>query len=835
MDYSKIAEKWQKIWAEKGIHRAEIDRSKEKYYVLEMFPYPSGKVHAGHLRNYTIGDVIARFKRAQGFNVLYPMGWDAFGLPAENAAIAHNTHPAKWTYANITNMRSQLKALGLSYDWSRELATCDPDYYKHEQQFFLELLHKGLAYQKEANVNWDPVDQTVLANEQVVDGKGWRSGALVEQRKLKQWFLKITHYAEDLIHGLDELGNWPESVKTMQEKWIGRSVGATIYFQLEGHNEKVEVFTTRPDVLFGASFVAVGYDHPVLQYAEQNSQLSAFIDKCRHSSTMTAEHEKEAQEAIATNLFVIHPLDNNIKLPVIVANYVLTSYGAGAVYGCPGHDSRDHLVAKKLGLPILQVVQNQDVEIDVSEVAYEGDGIIINSGDYLNGHTVAAAKKIAIAKLEEIGAGTSSTTYRLHDWGISRQRFWGCPIPIIYCDECGIVPVPREDLPVTLPEDVDFTGHGNPLAHHKTWKHVNCPKCSARATRETDTFDTFFESSWYFTRYCNVAASSMTDKDACKYWLPVDQYIGGVEHAVLHLLYARFFTRAMSDLGYCEIKEPFTNLLTQGMVLHQSYKDEDNEWVYPSDIIKNNDGSLATLDGKQVFAAKLEKMSKSKKNVIDIESILTDFGADPLRMFVLSDSPPEKDLEWSASGLEGCVRFLGRIVHFIDNVEDRDAAYDKNLAHIMHHTIKYVTSDIAAFGFNKAIARIRELYNHLHDALGHIGKAQAYEVYEIILRLIFPLTPHIAEELWQKLGKDTILAELSWPNYDEAMLVKQSITLAIQVNGKLRNTHEFATNLSNEEVENIATTLPSVQKHIEGKQIKKVIIVPGKIVNIVVA
>lgn len=836
MDQQAISQKWQQAWEDANISDAEIDTSKPKYYVLEMFPYPSGKIHAGHLRNYTIGDVIARFKRCQGYNVLYPMGWDAFGLPAENAAIENNSHPADWTYANIDSMKAQMKSLGLSYDWRREFATCDSTYYKHEQKFFLELLDKGLAYQKESSVNWDPVDNTVLANEQVVDGRGWRSGALVEQKKLKQWFMKITNYADELLQDLDKLEGWPDSVRLMQEKWIGRSEGADIIFPIVGHEEEnVITYSTRPDVLFGASFIAISYDHPALKHATHSEELDAFIAKCRTQKTSAADIEKAEQEAIVTDIKVHHPLDSSITMPVIVANYVLMEYGTGAVYGCPGHDARDHVVAHKLGLPIIQVMDNAEGTVDVTKEPYLDDGIIVNSR-FLDGLNKKDAIHAAITKLEELGAGKGKTTYRLRDWGVSRQRFWGCPIPIIYCDDCGAVPVPDADLPVELPKDVDFSKTGNPLDNHPNWKHVSCPKCSKASIRETDTFDTFFESSWYFARYCDSKAIEMTNKEACDYWLPVDQYIGGIEHAVMHLLYARFFTKAMNDLGYCDVREPFSNLLTQGMVLHQSYKDDDGAWVYPDDIAKADDGNLTHKEsGKNVHAQKLEKMSKSKKNVIDIASMLEHYGADTARMFALSDSPPEKDLEWSVSALDGCHRFLTKLETTLEKISNatNDHPLNGDLNFMLHTTIKGVTDDIATFNFNKAIARIRELSNLLGDVLGKAPKKQLLDTYKIILQLMYPFTPHIMEELWHQTGNDTLIAQQAWPEHDESALVKSSVTLAIQVNGKLRATADFAVDLDKKSIEEKALSLPEIQRHTEGKTIPKVIVIPGKIVNIV--
>jgi len=827
MGAAEIEQKWQKIWDEQKVFVSHMSRNKPKYYVLEMLPYPSGKIHVGHLRNYSIGDVLSRFLKARGYNVLHPMGFDAFGLPAENAAIANKTHPADWTYSNIEAMTEQLKLLGLSYDWSRQVNTCDPEYYKHEQKFFLELLEKGLAYQKESIVSWDPVDQTVLANEQVVDGRGWRSGAMVERKNLKQWFLKITNYAEELLSEIKNLDGWPDSVKTMQEKWIGKSDGVNLRFQITTPflNNEISVFTTCPDTLFGASFIGLSYNHPIVtEYVQKTPEIQAFIDKCSHMSVSTAEVEKAEKNGVDTGLRVIHPFDARIELPVIIANFVLIEYGTGAVYGCPGHDERDHELALKMGLPIIQVVTHDE---GVAQAAYIGDGIIINS-EFLNGLNRQDAKKAAIAKLVELGVGEVVINYRLKDWGVSRQRFWGCPIPIIYCDSCGTVPVPDKDLPVTLPSDVSFTGKGNPLERHPRWKNTKCPKCQMDATRETDTFDTFFESSWYFTRYCNNKAPDITDRKECDYWMPVDQYIGGIEHAVMHLLYARFFTKVMQECGHLNVREPFKNLLTQGMVLHATYKDEKGNWLYPKDALERQ------KRGEKVVVGNVEKMSKSKNNVIDLESMLSTYGADTARMFVLSDSPPEKDLEWSDSGIEGCNKFINRLCSMTKNLVNVESkCNDKALLKAVHFTIKSVTEDIEKFRLNKAIARIRELVNTLSEY-----SELSYMRYgiEFVIRLLNPFIPHITEELWFLLGNhETILARAEWPSYNEDYLVSNTVTLAIQVNGKLRATHEYSTDVSEQEIKETALRLDNIVKHIGSSTVKKVIVVKGRVVNIVVS
>lgn len=844
-----IEKKWQRIWLEEKAFAAKDNSDKPKYYVLEMLPYPSGKIHVGHLRNYSIGDCIARFMKSRGYNVLHPMGWDAFGLPAENAAINNNSNPKDWTYSNIATMRDQLKSIGFSYDWSREITTCDPDYYKHEQKFFLELYNRGLAYQKESLVNWDPVDNTVLANEQVVDGRGWRSGALVEKKYLKQWFLKITNYVEELLNEISKLEFWPDSVKSMQEKWIGKSEGANFTFKIKDHQANIEVFSTRPETIFGASFVAIAYNHPIIgQLVDKNNDMVLFIEKCSQLHTNAAV-DKAEKEGVYTNLFAIHPFDSTIIIPVIITNFVLMDYGTGAVFGCPAHDERDHALAKKMGLPIKQVVINKDVQMDVYSEPYTGDGMMINS-DFLNDLAVQDAKQKSIEEFEKRGLGKRTINYRLKDWGVSRQRYWGCPIPIIYCSVCGTVPVAEKDLPITLPSDVTFYGNGNPLDLHPTWKDTNCPKCQKQAIRETDTLDTFFESSWYFTRYCNVAAKDITDKQACDYWLPVDQYIGGIEHAVMHLLYSRFFTKVMNEQDYLSIREPFNNLLTQGMVLHATYKDANNNWLYPDEVIKESDKWINKNTGEEVVQGRIEKMSKSKKNVVDLESILTNHSADAIRLFVLSDSPPEKDFEWSANGLEGCSRFISKLENMAEiliNSEITEGSSNKSnkLTKLTHYTIKHVTEELKDFKLNKAIARMRELFNALSDEISKgkegnidiVNSSIDYSVKEgfrVLVMLLNPFIPHITEEIWQKLGSKERLYQTSWPSFDESLLELESYTMAIQVNGKLRATQEFANVTSNIEIQNMVMQLPEIQKHLSGKEPKKIIIIPSKIVNIVV-
>ncbi|RYE06281.1 MAG: leucine--tRNA ligase [Rickettsiaceae bacterium] len=849
-----VEKKWQQIWDEEQAFVVNIDSHRPKYYVLEMLPYPSGKIHVGHLRNYSIGDVIARFKQAQGYNVMHPMGWDAFGLPAENAAISNNSQPETWTYANITAMKEQLKAIGFSYDWSKEITSCDPEYYKHEQKFFLELYDKGLAYQKESLVNWDPIDQTVLANEQVIDGKGWRSGAVVEKKYLRQWFLRITNYAEELLQDIKSLEGWPENVKTMQQNWIGKSLGANLKFKIKGSDEFIWVYSTRPETIFGASFLGIAYNHPIVHNITLNAKIEEFVTQCNGLSTAQQEIATKEQGGVYTDLYVIHPFDDSIEIPVIIANFVKIDYGTGAVFGCPAHDERDHALATKMNIPFKSVITSKELtDIDAESKPYLGEGTLVNSA-FLNGLDSLQAREEIIVQLEKTGKGERCTNYRIKDWGVSRQRFWGCPIPIIYCATCGPVPVPDEDLPVILPKDVKFSGQGNPLACHATWNLVSCPKCSQPATRETDTLDTFFESSWYFTRYCNPNALSMTDKAACDYWLPVDQYIGGVEHAVLHLLYARFFTKVMNEENHVNIREPFKNLLTQGMVLHATYKDSANNWVYPSQVIKQDNRLVDSNNGLTVFEGKVEKMSKSKKNVIDLEALLKKHGADAIRLAVLSDNPPEKDLEWTSDCVEGCAKFIGRLQNTLnaimpfyikestaETISKETPGHDQQTTHsslevLTNYTIKAVTEDIEQFRFNKAIARIRELFNALSLELNNnsMDTKSISESFIVVIKLLNPFIPHITEELWESLGGVTRLYQSSWPGYVEALLHKDYCTLAVQINGKLRTTYQCLVLANKDEIENEVMKLPIVLKYIGDQNIKKFIVIPGKIVNIVI-
>jgi leucyl-tRNA synthetase len=831
--YQELEKKWQRIWQEENVFATKDDFSLKKYYVLEMFPYPSGKLHMGHLRNYAIGDVTARYKRAQGYNVLYPMGWDAFGLPAENAAIQNNTHPAAWTYQNIATMKNEMKALGLSYDWSREIATCGVEYYQHEQKIFLSFLKANLAYRKEAIVNWDPVDNTVLANEQVIDGRGWRSGALVVRKKLNQWFLRITDFAEELLQELPNLTAWPEHVKLMQEKWIGKSIGAKVNFTLVS-GENIEVFTTRADTLFGASFIAIAIDHSIAQNLAKNNQaLADFLKQASLIGTTEEAIEKAEKLGFNTNLYAKHPFIKDQLLPVYVANFVLMNYGTGAIFGCPAHDVRDMEFAKKYQLPIRQVIKPASA-VDAHE-AYMGDGVLINS-DFLDGLEVAQAKVKAIEKIVALGIGQEQINYRLRDWGISRQRYWGCPIPIIHCPHCKEVPVPDDQLPVNLPDEVDFSKMGNPLANHPTWKHVKCPICDSDAVRETDTFDTFFESSWYFARFCNPKAASVIDKAACEHFLPVDQYIGGIEHAVLHLLYARFFTKALEKCGYFNLKEPFKALLTQGMVCKETLKSQDGNWLYPQEVTTDANGDKVDASGLPVIVGRVEKMSKSKKNVVEPRSIIVKYGADTARLFMLSDSPPERDLEWSDSGVEGSWRFLQRLEKFVVNFADSPLANNQHngvdkLSKITHKTIFQVSEDLNRFHFNRAIARIRELANAIFE---HEQDANVSFAIKSLLQLIAPFAPHLAEELWQVMKCQRILAATPWPIADPVLMIDDVIIMAVQVNGKLRATFEIAKDSAKELLEKVALGMPEVMKFTRDVAIKKIIIVNNKIVNIVI-
>lgn len=819
---------WQRIWEERRTFAADDHSSKPRSYVLEMFPYPSGRIHMGHVRNYTMGDVLARYRRMIGHEVLHPMGWDAFGMPAENAAMEKGVHPGGWTRDNIATMKAQLKRLGFALDWTREIATCEPDYYGHEQALFLDLYAGGLVYRKESAVNWDPVDMTVLANEQVIDGRGWRSGALVEKRKLNQWFLKITDFADELLEGLTTLEHWPDKVKLMQENWIGRSKGLQFRFApVAPFATPIEVYSTRPDTIFGASFVAIAADHPIArELAETNADAAAFIERCKAGGTTAAELETQEKLGFDTGYRMQHPMDAAITLPVYIANFVLMDYGTGAVMGVPAHDQRDLDFARKYGLSVTRVVADGDVTAPVFEgdTAYTGSGQLVNSGP-LDGMDVEAAKAAVIARAEGEGWGQGQTVYRLRDWGVSRQRYWGTPIPIIHCEDCGAVPVPKDQLPVTLPEDVTFDVPGNPLDRHATWKHVDCPTCGKPARRETDTLDTFVDSSWYFIRFASQPKDRPFDPEVVKKWLPVGQYIGGVEHAILHLLYARFWTRALKHIGLIDVAEPFAGLFTQGMVTHESYKSSDGRWLAPGEI---RDG-IEIATGQPITVGRVEKMSKSKKNTVDPEPIVDQYGADAVRWFMLSDSPPERDLPWSESGIEGSWRFVQRLWRLFDGSEAAEGE-DKALSRKLHQTIAGVAADIEALAFNKAVAKLYELVNAIEKAKPSASRNAAIRT---TMLLVAPMVPHLAEEAWAGMGQDGLIADAAWPVVDESLLVEDEVTVAVQVNGKLRDTLTVAKGLPKDQLEATALASDKIVRALDGATPKKVIVVPDRLVNIV--
>lgn len=853
----------QQYWIAQRAYEVKEDPSRPKFYCLAMLPYPSGALHMGHVRNYTIGDVISRYQRMTGKNVLQPMGWDAFGLPAENAAIKNNTAPAKWTYKNIDHMREQLKTMGYAIDWSREFATCQPQYYRWEQLMFTRLMQKGLAYRKNAVVNWDPIDQTVLANEQVIDGRGWRSGALVEKREIPQWFLKITDYAQELLDGLDTLPGWPDAVKTMQRNWIGRSEGVDIHFAVEGEAEPLTVFTTRPDTLMGVTFVSIAGEHPLAQKAAgSNPQLAAFLEELRHGGVSEAELETQEKRGMATGLFAIHPVTGD-KVPVWVANFVLMGYGTGAVMAVPGHDERDFEFAHKYNLPIKQVIT-----VGGDDAAYDpqhwkewysdktrADMRVINSGE-MDGKNYREAFDFIAGKLETAGKGHRRVNWRLRDWGVSRQRYWGCPIPVIYCAKCGALPVPEDQLPVVLPEDVAFSGVQSPIKADPEWRKTTCPQCGGAAERETDTFDTFMESSWYYARYTSPGANGLVDERA-NYWLPVDQYIGGIEHAILHLLYFRFYHKLMRDAGLVHSDEPATNLLCQGMVIAETFyrdnADGSKDWINPADVEIHRDekarviGAVMKADGKPVLIGGVEKMSKSKNNGVDPQAMVEKFGADTVRLFSMFAAPPEQSLEWSEAGVEGMARFLRRFWREVithvgqpDHPEVDPSQLDasqKALRLQLHETIQKVSDDFGRrHAFNTAIAALMELLNALGKFTDQSdqGRAVRHEALEAMVLLLNPVVPHVSHALWQALGhSQTVLDDQPWPKVDPAALVRDSLTLAVQVNGKLRGTVEVAANASKEEAEALARAHPNVAAFLEGQTVRKVIVVPGKIVNIV--
>jgi leucyl-tRNA synthetase len=826
--------RWQVRWAEERCFEADSASPKPKTYVLEMFPYPSGRIHMGHVRNYTMGDVIARYRRMQGHEVLHPMGWDAFGMPAENAAMERGVHPGEWTWANIRAMREQLKQLGFALDWSRELATCDPAYYGHEQALFLDLFDAGLVYRKESEVNWDPVDMTVLANEQVIEGKGWRSGATVERRKLAQWFLKITDFAEDLLEGLKTLDQWPDKVRLMQENWIGKSQGLQFRFRLAepaGSIGEVDVFTTRPDTIFGASFVAIAAAHPIAQaVAAADSKAAEFVAECQRGGTSLAEIEAAEKKGYKTALEVVHPLDSSWRMPVYIANFVLMDYGTGAIFGVPGHDQRDYEFATKYGLPIKRVVA-ASTDLASEPIGKEADsfeGVAVNS-EFLDGLTSEQATAEVIHRAEQAGWGKGTVAWRLRDWGVSRQRYWGTPIPIIHCGKCGAVPVPRDQLPVVLPDDIEFDKPGNPLDRHRSWKHVDCPSCGSKAVRETDTLDTFVDSSWYFIRFASQPPDRPFDRAEAEQWLPVGQYIGGVEHAILHLLYARFWTRAFQRLGRLSMAEPFASLFTQGMVTHETYRAGDGSWLSPDEVRKDGDDWVHVESGHPVTPGRVEKMSKSRRNTIDPEPILAKYGADAVRWFMLSDSPPERDLEWSEGGIEGAARFVQRVWRLANEPAQGDGE-DDALKRKMHRAIAAIGEAIEGLQFNKAIAQLYELVTAIEKTLPSATRRDAINA---LVQLIAPMAPHLAEEAWALLGNEGLVANSAWPEFDPALLIDDQVTLAVQINGKLRDTLSAPRGLPREDAEALALASDKVRRQLAGATPLKVIVVPDRLVNIV--
>ncbi len=839
-EFINIEKKWQQEWNLQESFLFDKNSQKPKYYVLEMLPYPSGNLHMGHIRNYTIGDVMARFKKMQDFNVIHPMGWDAFGLPAENAAIEGGIHPEIWTKENISRMKKQLQKIGFSYDWSMEIATCDPDYYKHEQQMFIDFYNKGLIYQKETEVNWDPVDNTVLANEQVVDGRGWRSGAVIEKRKLKQWFLKISDYAEELLEDLNDLHDWPEKVRLMQQNWIGKSTGAEIYFTELKYGEKITVFTTRPDTIFGASFVAISPDHPLTQkLALTDEKIANFIVECKKGGTSEEELETKEKIGINTGLFATLKTEQEIKVPVFIANFVLMEYGTGAIFGCPAHDERDHEFAIKYNLPIKDVIAeyssddqfysnvlNKDYNIKSNLIQ---NGYAINSG-FLNGLSTEEAKIEMIKYLEQNGLGEQKINYRLRDWGVSRQRYWGCPVPMVYCEKCGIVPEKSDNLPIKLPMDVNFKEAGNPLDKHPTFADTKCPKCNLNAKRETDTLDTFFESSWYFLRYVCAQEKTAFNKEHINKFLPVDNYIGGVEHAVMHLLYARFFVKALRDCGYLNFNEPFKALLTQGMVCHRAYQNEQGKWLFPHEVANG----IEVATGKTAKDHGVIKMSKSKKNVVDPINILDKYGADTARLFMMSDTPPERDLEWSTEVVESVFKYINRlhklVQKFINNPKNTTPNEDLTVA--THKAIQDVTFAIENWQLNKMVSGIREFSNTIEE---HIQKSDCEFAIKTLCLLINPVIPHLAEELWSTIGNKSLIVTEKWPEFDIKKLEKTTVTIAVQINGKMRAKIITNKDATEEFVKKIALTENNVINHIGSLRVEKVIFVANKIINFIVS
>ncbi len=831
-NHKVIEKKWQDCWSKEKVFQTSKEINKKKYYVLEMFPYPSGKIHMGHVRNYTLGDVVARYKRMRGFNVLHPMGWDAFGLPAENAALTEKKHPENWTYQNIKTMKNQLLQMGLSLDWEREIATCHPEYYKHEQKFFIDMFKAGLAYKKEAEVNWDPVDKTVLANEQVIDGRGWRSGALVEKKNLSQWFLKISNYSDELLSDLENLENWPNKVKIMQSNWIGKSTGAEIKFNISNKESNITIFTTRPDTIFGATFLALSVDHKlVIKISKNNPALVKFINDCKKINS------EKIKKGFNTGLTVQHPFIKGKKLPIFVANFVLKEYGLGAIFGCPAHDQRDLDFANEYKLDVIPVVKPNNIsdkEFKIKNIAYTENGKMINSS-FLDGLDIESAKKKIIAEIEKKKIGKKKINFKLRDWGISRQRFWGCPIPVIYREDGEILPVEDNELPIKLPEIKNFNETSSALDNIPNWKETVCPKTGMKAVRETDTFDTFFESSWYYFRYCNARLSEPFDKNDINYWLPVDQYIGGIEHAILHLLYSRFFTKALRDLGYFNLNEPFQGLFTQGMVTHLTFKNEKGQWVEPKDVEKDGQ-NLKDKNNLRVETGKIEKMSKSKKNVVDPNDIIDLYGADTARWFMLSDSPPERDLQWTNTGITASFKFINKIYDLVGKYKNYKEIKlnDSEIKEDLKAIINQVSENIETFQFNKSVAKIYEFVNIINDSLAKnkiskIGFKWSLNKLSIILQ---PFVPHISEEIWYSLGNKTLCINEKW--LDEDVKKKVSLKIAVQINGKTRAVIEIDENITKEKVFETIKSNDKIKKILLGKEVQREIYVPGKIVNLVI-
>tara|TARA_B110000037_G_scaffold23606_1_gene26974 strand:- start:814 stop:3396 length:2583 start_codon:yes stop_codon:yes gene_type:complete len=853
----KIADKkWQNIWDTNNYFLSKVDHNKEKYYILEMFPYPSGKIHMGHVRNYTLGDVVARFKRAQGFNVLHPMGWDAFGLPAENAAIQNKTSPSDWTYKNIEEMKRQLKLIGLSIDWTKEIATCSKTYFKHQQKLFKDFFDNKLVYKKESQVNWDPVEQTVLANEQVIDGKGWRSGVEIKRKKLSQWFFKITDFGNELLDGLAQLPKWPEKVKLMQENWIGKSIGCEINLELvdlkfQSIKEHLKIYTTRPDTIFGATFCAISTGHPLaLEISKDNNDVKNFIKKYESKNITEETLAKTEKEGIKIDYFIKHPLIKDKFLPVYIANFVLMEYGSGAIYGCPAHDQRDLDFANKYSIEVIPVLmpRNDKEKYSITDEAYTGDGTLINS-DYLDGLNIKDAQALVIEKLESLKIGSKKTNFRLRDWGISRQRYWGCPIPIIYREDGEIICLSQEHLPIELPEDIDLSSPGNPLENHPTWKYTKCPLTGMNAIRETDTLDTFVDSAWYFLRFCSAENNNEAfNENDINYWMPVDQYVGGVEHAILHLLYSRFFTRALNKTEQIKFKEPFSGLFTQGMVCHETYKSKSGEWIYPNDLYEKDKKYFLKASDEEIIRGPIESMSKSKKNVVDPENIIDEYGADTARLFMLSDSPPERDINWSLSGINGAWKFTQKFWRTVSNcenifnvnIQNKPDQFDQisiSFRKKIHKYLKLITNSIENFQMNVAVAKIHEMNNELTSFIpdNESQKWAKKEALNILLRIAEPMMPHLAEECWKQIGNSKSIIEVPWPLYDEALITEDEALIIIQINGKKKAEIHVATNMDEKHVYTAALNLKNIQNIITSETtIKKKIFIPNKILNIVI-